>query len=476
MTEISRLSSLDSFFLYHERKEWPLHIGLVSIFDGEIALEEVIRLIASRIDYVPRYRQRLIAESFNLAHPQWEFDPGFDVRNHIFEERLEPLDNEAGSEEGLSALAGRLLGEMLDRTKPLWDLRVVQGLTGGRTAFITRVHHCLVDGVAGVDLMKILFDLTRESTAAAPQQFNQPDKAETDPGQRVFEAVIGGLEEVVERAIDLQHGLLTMLKGLLDPQSRGAMLALGGEIPPLLTPVSLLPFNGPLSGERRFIWLRLPFAEARAMRSALHGSVNDVVLTVIGRAVSRYAVLHGQPITGRRVRVMAPVNLRQEDHRGKLGNAISLLPVEIPLDAGDPVGLFHQINRQTTIMKAGHMAEAINLLLSMYGTIPAPLQSAFGALMSTPIPPFNLIATNVPGPQIPLYAAGRRLVATYPYVPIAYAIGFGVAVMSYDQGLFIGLGADARAMPDVAIMRQLIVESFAELRQAALGNDCSYAT
>lgn len=469
----SRLSSLDSFFLYHERKEWPLHIGMVSIFDGEIGIEEVVRSIGSRIDYVPRYRQRLAGDALNLAHPRWETDPGFDLRNHIREERLEG----GGSDEELSGLASRLMGERLDRTRPLWDLRVVQGLEGGRTAYISRVHHCMVDGVSGVDLMKIMFDLT-PAPGSEPVPEVRGDAAgegtdAADSGRRLFDAVMGGMEEVLERVVDVQKSLLTLTRSLLDDGARESLLAMGAKIPELLLPVSPLPFNGPLSGERRFIWLRLGLAEARAIREVLGGSVNDVILAVLGRAISRYAARHGESLGGRRVRVMVPVNVRREDRRGRLGNAISLLPVEVPLDIDDPTELFRQISRQTLILKSGQMAEAVNLLLSAFGTVPAPLQSTLGALLNLPVAPFNLIATNVPGPQIPLYSIGRRLVATYPCVPIAYDIGFGVAIMSYDQGLFLGLTADSRRMSDVEWMRDLIDESFEELRMAAGGEQQS---
>ena len=459
----SRMSSLDSFFLYHEKKESPLHVGAVSIFEGELSIEELIRTVDSRIHLLPRYQQIIVSDPLNIGHPTWEADSNFDARKHISHVRLE----EPGTEEQLSVLASELMSQLLDRSKPLWDVVLVTGLAGNRSAMISRIHHCMVDGVSGVDLMKILFDLTPDPPPLPARWDPPPPPAPREPARRIFDAVIGGLQEVMHRVVDIQNGLLTLTQSLVNQQSRAAAQSMSGEFPRLLSPVNMLPFNGPHSGQRHFIWMKLSFAEARAIRGALQGSVNDVVLSILAGAVSKYVQLHGQPVAGRHVRMMVPFNLRQDHHQGTMGNVISVLPVEIPLDKVDAVERFRYINHTTTIMKQGRMAEVVNLFLSMFGTIPAPLQSVFGALLNTPLPPFNMIATNVPGPQIPLYSLGHRLLAHYPFVPIAYAIGFGVAIMSYDQHLFLGLTADAQALPDVERMREYIYEAFTELRQAA---------
>jgi diacylglycerol O-acyltransferase len=188
---------------------------------------------------------------------------------------------------------------------------------------------------------------------------------------------------------------------------------------------------------------------------------------VLSGAVSRYVEMHGQQLAGRNVRIMVPVSMRQEEKRGALGNLVSLLPVEIPLDLKEPLERFRYVNQKTVAMKAARVAEGINTISALMGILPAPVQSLLGAISSTPIPAFNLVSTNVPGPQVPLYASGKKMVAYYPYVPVGYAVGVGCAIMSYDQKLYFGLTSDVQAMPDVEKLKCFLDESFVELRQAA---------
>jgi diacylglycerol O-acyltransferase len=193
------------------------------------------------------------------------------------------------------------------------------------------------------------------------------------------------------------------------------------------------------------------------------------VLTALSGAVARYAERHGHRIEGRNVRVMVPVSLRQADQHGALGNLVSVLPVEIPLDLKDPVERFRYINQKTSAMKAGRVAEGLNLFSALMGILPPPMQALVGALSTAnlPLPPFNIISTNVPGPQVPMYAMGKRMIAYYPYVPVGFGLGCGCAILSYDQHLFFGLTADTKAMPDVERLREQLYESFYELRKAA---------
>ena len=238
-------------------------------------------------------------------------------------------------------------------------------------------------------------------------------------------------------------------------------------MPAVAAPPALLPFNGPCSGQRTFAWSEFSFPEARAIRGALNGTVNDVVLTTLSGAVARYVKSQGHPVAGRSARFMVPVSLRANEQRGALGNLISILPVEIALDMDDPVARFRHVNQKTALMKAARLAEGLGMFGALYGMLPAPLQAVAGALLTTPVPPFNMVATNVPGPQVPLYALGHKMIAQYPHVPIGYAIGIGCAIFSYDQKLFFGLTADAQAMPNVTQFKQLLDESFAELRERA---------
>lgn len=460
-----RLTSMDSSFLYFEKKEATMHIGSVSVFDGEIPFEDFVAMLDSKMHLLPRYQQIVVPDPFSLGHPTWEDDPHFNIRNHIFKVQIDA----PGGEKELIDLSGRIFTPMMDRNKPLWDIYLVYGLEGKRTAMVARVHHCMVDGMSGVDLLKIILDFSPEVKPIESKPAARPRHPQPDPTRRLFDSILGGMQEGMDRWMEFQNGLLNLTKALTDDASRSAMRNISSELPKIASPAAPLPFNAPLGGEKRLVWNTFNFAEARAMRGALGGTVNDVVLTALSGAVARYAESHKHKIEGRNVRVMVPVSLRQEGQRGALGNLVSVLPVEIPLDLKHPVERFRYINQKTMAMKGGRVAEGLNLFSALVGTLPPPMQALVGALSTAnlPLPPFNIISTNVPGPQVPMYAMGKRMTAYYPYVPVGFGLGCGCAIMSYDQHLFFGLTADTKAMPDVERLREHLYDSFYELRKAA---------
>jgi len=458
-----RLTSIDASFLYFEKKEAAMHIGSVSLFDGEIPFDAFIENLDSKMHLLPRYQQIVVPDPFNLGHPTWELDSNFDIKNHVFKLQIA----KPGTEAELIELAGRIFTPMMDRNKPLWDIYLVYGLEGKRTAMIARVHHAMVDGVSGVDLLKIVLDISPNPAPPPPKPQAAPAPPKPDATRRLFDALLGGMQEGMNRWMEFQTGLLNLTQAMTNEQTRGAMREVSSVIPRMATPVAMLPFNKSCSGERKLVWSTFSFAEARAIRGACGGTVNDVVLTVLSGAVSRYVEMHGQQLAGRHLRVMVPVSLRQEDQRGALGNLVSMLPVEIPLDLRDPLARFRYINQKTGALKGGRVAEGLNLFSALMGILPAPVQALMGALATTPLPAFNMVSTNVPGPQVPLYAMGKRMVAYYPYVPVGYAVGCGCAIMSYDQNLYFGLTSDVQAMPDVERLKQFLDESFIELRTAA---------
>jgi diacylglycerol O-acyltransferase len=456
---------MDSSFLYFEKKEATMHIGSVSIFEGEIPFEDFVAMIDSKMHLLPRYQQVVVPDPFNLGHPTWEYDSHFNIRNHIFKLQIDP----PGGEKELIDLAGGIFTPMLERNKPLWDIYLVYGLEGKRTAMIARVHHCMVDGMSGVDLLKIILDFSPEVKPIEAKPATAMREPQPDHTRRFFDSILGGMQEGMDRWMEFQNGLLNLTKALTDQTSRAAMRNVSSELPRIATPAAPLPFNAQLGGEKRLVWNTFNFAEARAIRGNLGGTVNDVVLTALSGAVARYAESHGHRIEGRNVRVMVPVSLRQADQHGALGNLVSVLPVEIPLDLKGPVERFRYINQKTSAMKAGRVAEGLNLFSALMGILPPPMQALMGALSTAnlPLPPFNIISTNVPGPQVPMYAMGKRMLAYYPYVPVGFGLGCGCAILSYDQHLFCGLTADTRAMPDVERLREQLYESFYELRRAA---------
>jgi diacylglycerol O-acyltransferase / wax synthase len=459
----NRLSSLDAAFLNFEKKEAPMHIGSVSVFEGEIPFNKFIHNISSKLHLLPRYRQRVTPAPFNLSHPTWEFDPDFDIKNHVFRRKLDA----PGTDAELAALAGRLFTPLMDRGKPLWDIYLIYGLTGKRMAMICRVHHCMVDGISGVDLLRIIMDLSPDGPPAPSPEPAPPPTTSPDATRRFFDSLLGGMQEGMTRWTDFQNSLVNLAQSLTSGPAGAVLPGLGQLFPSLVAPTSRLPFNRPCSGERRFVWSTFSFAEARAIRGVLKGTVNDVVLTVLAGAVANYVKQHGQETAGRSLRVMVPVSLRREEQRGTLGNLVSLVPLEIPLDLDDPLARFRHINHKTLAMKQARLAEGINLLTALVGALPASVQSLVGAMASFPLPPVNMVATNVPGPQVPLYLMGQRMMAYYPYVPVGYAVGCGCAIMSYDQKLYFGLTSDVQAMPDVDSLREYLEESFVDLRKAA---------
>jgi diacylglycerol O-acyltransferase len=456
-----RMRSADAMFLYFEKRAMPLHIGSVAILDGRFDAE-CERMVESRLPEIPRYRQRVMFPPFNLTHPAWEFDPDFDIRNHIRHVRLPA----PGDEHQLSELSGRVFTDLMDRSKPLWDLTVVDGLQQSRSALIARVHHCLVDGVSGVGLMKIMFDTSRTPRAVEPRPYHPPPLPE--PAQLLVEGLAGLWSDSVERLLGAQLAVMRFAQGLLADDAGKSLATLLSLAPELLRPAERLPFNGPCSGVRGHCWTTFSFAEARMIRAALGGTINDVALTAVAGAVSRYVLAHREPVKGRFVRIMVPVNLRTDDARGP-GNEISMLPMSIPLDIKDPAGLMKEVTARSLAMKSARVADLIALIGSWLGWTPPMMQNSLGALPFLPQPVLllNMVCTNVPGPMTPLYVNGRELLTYYPHVPIGSDIGIGVAIHSYNQKLHFGITYDGQAAPDGELFRDLIVESYEELRAAA---------
>jgi diacylglycerol O-acyltransferase / wax synthase len=459
-----RLSTLDSVFLYLEKPESPLHIGGTSIFDGQISYAEVVKHIEDRLHLVPRYLQKIVPDPFNLGHPTWETSENFDISNHIFHIKNE---NEITQNE-LMSLAGKVLTGVMNRTKPLWEIQIVNNIKGNRSAMITKIHHCMVDGISGVDLMKILFDISPKPAPPPPKPAPKEKALPKDASQVFLESLLGSMQEGMNRFVEMQQGILQLTQTFAqNPQMIGAVPLVAENLPSITTPAPVLPFNKPCGGERKLAWTEFSFAEARAIRGNLNGSVNDVVLTILVMAISRYSELHGVEIKENFVRFMVPVSLRQKEQRGALGNLISILPVEIPLDIKNPLKLFKKVNHKTGLMKATQMASGLGMLGAAFGMMPAPVQSAIGAIINAPFPVFNTVATNVPGPQVPMYMNGKRMIAQYPFVPIGYNLGMGTAIFSYDGKLFFGIGSDAKAMDDVEKFREILDECFMELRELA---------
>jgi diacylglycerol O-acyltransferase len=459
-----RLSAEDAVFYYLETKDMPLHIGAVLVFEGPLPLDDCLELVRRKLPELPRYQQRIVEPPFNIGHPTWEIDPNFNLRNHIHSVRLR-----RGTEAEFQTLVGKTLSAMMDRRKPLWDLTLVDGLKGGRGAMIVRLHHCMADGIAGIDFMSLILD-------PAPLPYSHPEPVAEAPPLRdgessLIDAVLSSYTEMLERILSVQSAALNIAEALvLTPLP--ALSQLARLVPDLLNPVERLPFNRPCPGARKLVWTEVSMAEVKAIREVYGAKLNDVVLTVVAAAVRSYTRLHRKPVKNRRVRMMVPVNIRARDAIGgsPLGNRISMIPINIPLDVADPVELLNIVRETTCAFKGASVAEFITMAGNWVGMIPSPLQAVLGPYGGRlPHPPFNMVTTNVPGPQFPLYGLGRKVLSVYPYVPVGAQMGLNVAIESYNGTLYFGFTGSEVAVPDVAIVPRLLDQAFAELRTAAAG-------
>jgi len=457
-----RLRAEDAAFLYLENEETPLHIGSVSIFEGEIPFEALKEYVKSRLPLIPRYRQRLVMPPLNIGHPTWEADPGFDIRNHVHYVTLK-----RGTESDLRTLAGRIFSRIMDRTKPVWDLTLVGGLRGGRCGLISRVHHCLVDGVSGVGLMNVMLNADGQMPPAQKKgRYHAPPLPGAE--ESMLDALASSWSELLDRILATQSAALNIAQALTSDQALRGLDQLTRLVPELLTPVERLPFNQPLAGPRKVAWSEFSIPEVKAIREACGGTLNDVALTVVTHAIRNYALLHGVSLKHRLLRLMVPVNLRSPDGGTGLGNRVSMLPVSIPLDISNPAKLLKAVRERTEILKNARMADLISLMATWMGTAPAPIQALLGPVAALlPLPPFNLVCTNVAGAQFPLYALGHEMLTYYPYVPIGSEMGVGCAIQSYNHKLYFGLTGDVAAAPDLDRLKRFLDQAFTALRAAA---------
>ena len=457
-----RLSWGDSLFLYLEREGMPLNIASVSVFEGQISLEECTRFIESKLPLLPRYYQRVVTPPLNIGFPSWEDDPEFDIRNHIRGVRLK-----RGTEAELKALAGKILSVVMDRQRPLWDFTLVSGLKGDRTAIVKRVHHCLADGIAGVGLMSALLDAGSGAQPEIKKKPRRQSRKGHDPLTSLLDGLHGAYSDVVQHVLTAQ----SYVAGV------GERIAGGGDwsseelsqlLPELTAPTERLFFNVTYQGPQKFAWVKLPLDEIKAIRERCGGTHNDIVLTLMTATMRRYVKSHGDQVKGRTLRMMVPVSVREHEGAEELGNRISLLPVTIPLEIRNPRKLLDAVIERTTFLKRTHIAEMVGLAGGLLGVTPAPVQAFVGPMASLlPVTPFNLVCTNVRGPEFPLFLMGHKMIDWYPYVPVGGEMALNCATLSYNGATYFGFSGDVHAAPDLNCLEGLLQLSFRELQQAA---------
>jgi diacylglycerol O-acyltransferase len=457
-----RLSWGDSVFLNLEREGMPLNVGSVSVLEGKVPFQACLRFVESKLPLIPRYLKRVVAPPFNIGLPSWEYDPEFDLRNHVRKVTLKH-----GTDGELKALAGILFSKVMDRQHPLWDLTLVHGLKGNRTGLIIRMHHCLVDGIGGVGIVSALMDPSAATPRPPSRKPRVPLSRDTAPS--LVEGLASSYSDFVNRILSAWSGALDMAEGTV--AAAGGNLAteqFSSLLPELTTSSERLRFNVIYRGPQKFAWAGIPLAEVKAIRHACGTSVNDVLLALVTATIRDYSEHHGDSVKGRLVRIMVPVNLRGSDSPANPGNHISLVPVTIPLGIHSPKRLLAAVHKRTEFLKRARAAELVSLFGGLIGVFPGPMQAFAGPMISqVPFTPFNMVCTSVPGPQFPLYLLGHKMLHWYPYVPVGGEMAVNCAILSYNGMVYFGFSGDVHAAPDLWRWEKFVKRNFVELRDAA---------
>ena len=446
------LSARDAWFLYAERPTTPLDLGTVYVFEGRsqvpggrgaLGVEETIK---ERIHLVPRYRQRIQRVPMNVAHPVWVDDAHFDLGAHVRREVLPP----PGDGVALRRLVMRILSRPLDMRRPLWEMTIVTGLHGDRVVIVNRAHHAMVDGVSSVDILTLLLDVTPESYTPEPPT----DAWVPRPAPTSWQLVRPMLWNVGANRKDERTVLPAVWNTTRLPWR--SLFKLSGK---MVSPRPDLFFNRKIGPQRTGRGLKVPLSAFKALKDRFGCTVNDAVLAVVAEGLHRWFKLRGENVP-ERVRVFCPVSVRGDEGRGRTGNQISGMVLELPTGALTIEERLRSIKITTGDLKRTRQAVAADKLAGLADWAPPTLLVLAGRLMSNPQGGANINVTNVPGPQFPLYSGGAQLLEVWPFAPLYPAMGLGVAIVSYNGDAYFGLTADPDIVPDV--------EAFtAKLREAA---------
>ena len=462
-----RLSALDATFLEVEDHNAHMHVGGVSLFDaqplarpdGGLDIDRIWRLVAVAVQRFPRYRQRLAIIPV-FGHPAWVDDAKFNLNYHVRHVSLP----KPGEERQLKRLTGRIMSQQLDRGKPLWELWVVEGVEGNRVALITKAHHCMIDGVGSVELTGAFMRATPDLRRA----LGEPPRWIPRPVPSPLGLLLGELQR---RAAEPLAVLGAARRALSDPRAsvhalREAVLGVGEAISAGMRPASPTPLNGEIGPHRRFDWLETDLQVVKEIKARLGGTVNDVVLAVVSGALGRFLQGRGEPVADLDFRAMIPVNVRTERDRESLGNRISMMVARLPLEERDPRRRLQRVIELTGTLKRSKQALGVQTLEEISDWTLTTLFAGF-ARLSALSRPYNVVVTNVPGPQFPTYLLGAETRAVYPLVPLNRNQALGIALFSYNGMLFWGFNADWDAVPDLHDLVDATRKEFELLRDAA---------
>jgi WS/DGAT/MGAT family acyltransferase len=431
MAKAGQLSSMDAAFLYYERPVQRLHVGSLSLLDGPVPYDAFTDLTVQRLAALPRYSQRPVRPVLDWALPSWRDVPRFDPRHHIRHVGVPP----PGGDAELHALVDELMATPLDPDSPLWETYLIDGLEDGRAAILNKIHHCMVDGVSGVQLLEVLTDPGAEPAS---------EPATSPPMLRTHGS--GGARPWSARAA--VEAVATLARWAIEPSSH-------------------LPFNGPISAERRLRWTTLSLEQLLAVRAAVGCKLNDVVLSVIAGGLRRWLAAHAVATDGLCVRAMVPVSVRTAGDHLTLGNLVSAMFPVLPVDIADPLDRLHKVAAHMSELKERGQAHATGLLMTLAGALPAPVSALLGRMLPS-WPMINVVCTNVPGPREPRYVLGRRIVGIHPIVPLFEGLGLGFAILSYADQISIAASADPAQVADVEAVTDAIATEFDAL-VAAVG-------
>ncbi|HST56423.1 MAG TPA: wax ester/triacylglycerol synthase family O-acyltransferase [Solirubrobacteraceae bacterium] len=463
MANLDRLSALDATFLHLEDDSTAhMHVASVMVFEGKAPTpQELVGHVLDRLHLVPRYRQRLAFVPFEQGRPVWTDDPHFNPLYHIRHTALpKPADETA-----LKQLAGRIFSQRLDRSKPLWEIWLVQRMAGERFALIAKTHHALVDGISGVDITTVLFDTVPEP--ALPPRPPAPWVAQPLPGPA---KLLG--EALLERSTvpaEMTRGMRALLRAprkalaqVWDGVASVGATTLAG----INAPAPPSPLNVDIGPHRRYTWVDADLARFKAIKDALGGTLNDVVLTSVSLALGSHLRAQGHDTEGLVLKAMVPVSVRADAEQGMLGNRVAAMWAPLPVGVEDPASAYEQIRLAMDDLKHSGQAVGAQVLTNLAGFAPPTILSQAARLQARQRY-FNLVVTNVPGPQFPLYLLGRRLQGLYPVVPLAQRQALGIAVMSYDGHLGFGLLADYDGLPELESIAQDLERAIESLASAA---------
>jgi diacylglycerol O-acyltransferase len=456
-----RLTAVDASFIAQEGPTSHMHVGAVMIFDGPAPdYEDLPDHVRSRLHLVPRFRQKLAFPPIETGRPLWVDDANFNLEYHVRDTALPA----PGSEAQLRALAARVHSQALDRSKPLWEMWLVQGLEGDRFALITKTHHALVDGVAGVDLATVLFDLT-----PVPAKVEHPETPwQPRPTPNALEMAARGVRGLVALPFEAAARVVDAATHPGDAlhETREALEGLGEVVWAGLNPAPDTPLNVEIGPHRRLVWVRHELADFKRVKDALGGTVNDVVLATVAGALQKWLRSRGVRTEGLELRALVPVSIRARDEQLHLGNQIAAMRGPLPVYVEDPVARLQVVRRAMDGLKDSKQALGAEVLAGMQALAPPTIFAQASRLnFSTRL--FNLLVTNVPGPQVPLYLLGRELQDLFPVAFLPKNHALAVAIMSYDGGMDFGLLGDYDAMPDLDRLGEMLSESLAELLDAA---------